>query len=189
MSGIGAIQPVSAAETWEAWQALMQATLGEAATQPAGDIHADLQALPAAEAPALPEVAPPPVSAPHETPRAATSLPAQLPSASLPGELPAAAARGVDANAAVLPMAPALMTPLALQGGPELRWRVQDAPAWRALFDNAGRDGQDDEADEADHREPLPTAELQGGAAEALPAWAQALLARLRGAATDAVSA
>ncbi|KQW49645.1 MULTISPECIES: hypothetical protein [unclassified Roseateles] len=195
MSGIGAIQPVSAAETWEAWQALMHATLGDAVTQPhlAGDMHADLQVQPAAEATleatAHPDVAPAPVSAPHETPRAATALPVQLAAAGLPGDQPVAATRTVDANAAVLPMAPVLLTPLALQGGPELRWRVQDASAWRALFDDAGRDAPHDEAD---LHEPLPLADSDADSeaeAEAMPAWAQVLLARLRGAAADPASA
>lgn len=192
--GISAIQPLSPAETWEAWQALMQASLGEAeATQPQLhadahiNIHTDLQAQ-AANAAALetqapPEVALPPVAAPHEAPRTAPALPSQPPSAGLLGDLPMAAARQVDTNAVVLPMAPLLMTPLTLQNGPELRWRVQDAPAWRRLFDDAGRDAQGDEAQQ--EAPPTPVTEES----EAAPAWAQALLARLRGAATEPGSA
>jgi hypothetical protein len=198
--GISAIQPLSAAETWEAWQALMQASLGEAeATQPQLhadahiDIHTDLQAQ-AANAAALdtqatPEVALPPVAAPHEALRTAPALPSQPPSAGLLGDLPMAAARQVDTNAVVLPMAPLLMTPLTLQNGPELRWRMQDAPAWRRLFDDAGRDAQGDDAEEEAKQEPPPKPAAPALEAEAAPAWAQALLTRLRGAATEPASA
>jgi hypothetical protein len=204
VSGIGAIQPVSPAETWEAWQALMQATLGQAdAGQPqlhvdahmdahidANVVHADMQAQPASAAAmqtqALPEVSLPPMAAAHETPRVATALQAQPPSAGLLGELPVAAARLADANAAVLPMAPVLMTPLTLQSGPELRWRVQDAAAWRALFDDAGGDAQDDDDAEARHEAP-PTPLAPD--AEVAPPWALALLTRLRSAASEPVCA
>jgi len=192
MSGISAIQPASPAETWEAWQALVQATLAETGTGAALaqldaaahiDRHSGLQAQPATGAPmqtqAPHEVALPPLSATHEAPSVATGQPA---APSLLNDLPVAAAHLADANAAVLPMAPVLMTPLALQGGPELRWRVQDAPAWRALFEDAGHEAPDD--DEAQH-ESLPMPAEQAPDAEAAPAWALALLARLRRAASE----
>lgn len=225
MSGISPIQALSPAETWEAWQALLQASAGEmggaeAPAQPGAEIGmhavADLATAMAAAAPpadrafmhapaaanAVPAQAATPVAAdavqpPAQPPapsllrshEAAQSAPApqQSPSTGLPTDLPVRIPQLGDASTAVLPMAPVLMTPLALQNGPELRWRVQDAPAWRALFDDAGRDAQppdgDDEAP-AQHAAPSPD-----DAAHEPPPWALALLARLRQAAAAPASA
>ncbi|WP_457351997.1 hypothetical protein [Roseateles sp. P5_D6] len=219
MSGIGAIQALSPAETWEAWQALMQASLGEAegtGAVAAGQPHLQPQPTEAAQplsALNLPGEASPLLQAPHahhahqvqraHEPQPATasvaqalaapdvptvavmptaqasldkpaaSSPLQAPSPGLLGDTPMAATRLADAGATVLPMAPVLMTPLALQNGPELRWRAQDAASWRQLFDDAGRDAPDEE-----EAPPLPLPEA--AEPEAMPPWALLLLARLR---------
>lgn len=197
MSGITAIQPLSPAETWEAWQALMQASLGEA--QPHGEapldghVPAPLQARPADALPAdiqvqpdVPTTAPtpaaPPLSSLREAPQAANAARPHGPG--LPVDMPVAAAHVVDSSASVLPMAPVLLTPLALQNGPELRWRTQDATLWRALFDDASRDAPDEEEPGA---LPMPTPDALE--IDAMPPWAQTLLARLREAAAAPVSA
>jgi hypothetical protein len=219
MSGITAIQALSPAETWEAWQALIQASLGEAqgaGSVEAGQPHQQPQPTEAAQplsALNLPSEASPLLQGPHahhahqvqharEPQAAAATLPqplaasdvptvavmpplqasqdkpaapspVQAPSAGLLGDTPMAAMRLADAGATVLPMAPVLMAPLTLQNGPELRWRAQDAASWRQLFEDAGRDAPDEQ-------EPplLPTPEATQP--EAMPPWAQLLLARLR---------
>jgi hypothetical protein len=227
VSGIGAIQAPSPAETWEAWQALLQATQGagdglgvaapegvepqpqlQDAPRPTGALEAanrlqdaypphhvhqagqaqDVPPAAVAEARATPDMPPvaslptPPASA--DRAQAGTPWP-QSPMAALLGDTPAAATRLADMNAAVLPMAPVLMTPLSLQQGPELRWRVQDAPAWRALFDDAGDDAGDGAQDDGQAPTPLEDAEP----ALAPPPWVQALLAKLRDAAAAPASA
>lgn len=138
MTSISAIQALTPGE---AWQAFLQEAVNEAETPPVA------QADVAAEVP--PASALLPVQAAPET-RPADSSPLTL-------------TQRAEAASVVLPMAPVLMQPLSLQNGPELRWRVQDAPAWRRLFDDAG-----------------PT--------EDVPAWARALLAQLREAAAEPVS-
>jgi hypothetical protein len=226
MSGISPVQAVSPAETWEAWQALLQAGAGEmagaeaapqpgletgvhaaadvatamattmpTATEPAGRafMHASAPAN-AVPAQAAADAAPPPTQPPapsllrsHEAAPGA-SAPLQPPSPGLPADLPVRAPQLADAGAAVLPMAPVLMTPLALQNGPELRWRVQDAPAWRTLFDDAGQHAQqpqDEDDAPAQHAAPAP----DDAAHAPPPPWAQALLARLREAAAAPASA
>ena len=246
MSGITAIQALSPAETWEAWQALMQASLGEGAGEgvhaaEAGEAHtssplqvpaathtadaaqpvtaspyaaqAQPQQMPQAQgllgghpthaahlAPAAAETQPaaqaraardvpapsaPPPTVSADRSQAAASSPVQATVLGGFGDAPAVA-RFADANAAVLPMAPVLMTPLALQNGAELRWRVQDAPTWRALFDEAGEDeaGGDQAQDE-----PVPVPMLEALQADAIPPWAQTLLARLRDATAQPLSA
>lgn len=220
MSSISPIQALSTAETWEAWQAVMQASLGEASgaeagaqvgvevgvqataqvaaalattAEPAGRAsmpattatNAAAQAQPAPDA--VQPLAQPPAPSqlrPHDSAQAASS-PLQPPSTGLPTDLPVRTPQLADASAAVLPMAPVLMTPLALQNGPELRWRVQDAPAWRALFDDAGRDAPDEDEAPAQHASAAP----DDAAHEPPPSWARALLARLREAATAPASA
>jgi hypothetical protein len=155
VSGISAIQAVSPSE---AWQALLQSTANDveppSATQAEGATE-----LPSAVAPAPVQAAP---AAGH-------------------AEAPMAVSQLAEMNATVLPMAPVLMTPLSLQQGPELRWRVQDAPAWRVLFDDADDAAQDDGEAPA----PLDDAEP----ALAPPPWVQAVLAKLREAAAAPASA
>lgn len=71
MSGIGAIQALSPAETWEAWQALMQAALAEGeggSGMEAGQPHLQTHAAEAHQplsAPTLPSEASPLLQAPH----------------------------------------------------------------------------------------------------------------------------
>lgn len=230
MSGISPIQALSPAETWEAWQAVLQASTGEmagaeAAAQPGAEMgahavadvatataaatatapeptarafmpaHATVHAAQAAQPTAQPaaDAVQPPAQPPapsllrsHES--AQNASPLQPPSTGLPTDLSLRTPQLGDASAAVLPMAPVLMTPLALQNGAELRWRVQDAPAWRALFDDAGRDAPHaDEDDEAPARHAAPSPD--DAAHEPPPPWAQALLARLRLAAAAPASA
>lgn len=157
MSGIAGIQAINPAETWQAW---LQASAAHEAEAP-----------PAAQAP----------GGTPELPQLGLSLPgpvgetgAALPSAVL--------AQPLEGTTALLPLAPALLTPLALQHGPELRWHAQDAAAWRSLFDAAG----DDEETGASPAEPDGQAVEP---AEDTPAWAHALLARLREAAESPASA
>ncbi|MDR7270928.1 hypothetical protein J2X20_003586 [Pelomonas saccharophila] len=153
MSGIGAIQAVNAAETWQAW---LQAN------------SAETQAAEQAET--APEQAP--ITAPAPAPLAPITRPA---------DMPVPAPQLADAASALLPMSPVLLQPLSLQNGPELRWRVQDAAAWRTLFDDAGGDAPPQEQESP----PEPSAP----ATEAMPTWAQALLDRLREAAATPASA
>ena len=115
MSGVSAIQAVNPAETWQAW--LQAATEAAQATAE----HAAAAEMPSVAAPAA----------------------VQTPSATQAADAPMATLQPVEANTALLPMAPVLMQPLTLQNGPELRWRVQDAPAWRRLFDEAGGEAAD----------------------------------------------
>lgn len=110
MSGIGAIQAVNPAETWQAW---LQANSAEA------------QAAEQAEA------------APEQAPIAAPA-PAPLAPIMRPADMPVPAPQLADAASALLPLSPVLLQPLSLQNGPELRWRAQDAAPWRALFDDSG---------------------------------------------------
>ncbi|MFG6460756.1 hypothetical protein ACG04Q_04165 [Roseateles sp. DXS20W] len=153
MSGIAAIQAINPAESVQAW------------LQAAAASEAEVAAL--AQAPELPQAA---LSLPGPIGEASAAPPSTL------------LAQAPDAAAAVQPLAPALLTPLALQQGPELRWRVQDAAAWRALFAAAGEDDTADASPaEPDAHAPAP--------AEDIPAWAQALLARLRDAAEAPASA
>lgn len=159
MSGISAIQAVNPAETWQAW---LQASTGEA------------------EAQATAETLAAPEQAPVAAPATAQATPA-MKAGEVAADMPVAAAHITEMAGAVLPMAPVLMQPLQLRQGPELRWRVQDGGAWRTLFDDAGAAGEEDEA------EPLP--EPPATATEPVPAWAQALLDRLREAAAAPVSA
>lgn len=159
MSGVGAIQAINPAETWQAW----------------------LQAAAANEAEA-PQAVQAPGSA-HELPQMAVPLPGAASEASAALPTTAALAQPMEAPAAVLPLAPVLMTPLALQQGPELRWRAQDASAWRALFDAAG----DDEQDTA--HTPAEDEAAVVAPVDEVPAWAHALLARLREAAVAPASA
>ncbi len=152
MSGVGAIQAVNPAETWQAW---LQTDSAEA--QPAEPAEAAPEQVPIAAASPLPST-----------------------SATRPAELPVLAPLLADAASALLPVSPVLVQPLSLQNGPELRWRAQGAEAWRALWDDAGGESRDEEP---------PTPEMQAPVVEALPAWAQALLDRLREAAAAPVSA
>ena len=164
MSGLNAISAVQSLMPSETWQALLQASLQDA--QPA-----------AADA-----------EAPVETP-----LPA--PATALPAATPATAPRAPDAvqppghaadpASVLLPLTPVALQPLPMQHGDALRWRVTDAPAWRELFDDASRDGEPD-----DEAQPDLGTVLQAASATPVPAWAQALLARLRtAAATPACAA
>jgi hypothetical protein len=151
---MNSITGIQALNPAEMWQAWLQQAGHETEAATAAEAHAP--ELPAAAAPTPAALAP-------ETPVAMAALPA-------------------EANAVVLPMAPVLMTPLSLQQGPELRWRVQDGSAWRALFDTAG----DDDEPAADPHSPE---EMAPPATEAAPDWALALLARLRAAAEAPASA
>ncbi len=163
MSGISAIQPLSPGE---AWQALLQAAAIEAEQAPAAGLTGMAAAPEGAEVP-------PPASVPQ-------SRAADAPSAPVPR---------AEAAAAVLPMTPVLLQPLSLQQGPELRWRVQDGPAWQALFDDAGA-GVGDEADaEAEGKDAQGFEAAPAVSSEAPPEWALTLLARLRAAAVEPVSA
>lgn len=158
--GISAIQALAPGE---AWQALLQASLQETA------------AAPPTTAETLMEAAAPTAVPPAPATRGPEATPPLL--------------RQPDAAGAVVPATPTLLQPLNVPQGPELRWRVADAPAWRELFDEAGR-GQDDGAAE-DAASDLPdlAAVLDAAGAEPVPAWAQSLLARLREAAASPASA
>lgn len=125
----------------------------------------EAEAQPAVEAEPTPEL-PQQVAAPSAL---------LSPSTTRPAEPPMAALQFADAASAVLPMAPVLMQPLSLQNGPELRWRVQDAKEWRLLFDDAGDETPGEQETALDQPDAAP---------EPAPAWAQALLERLREAAT-----
>lgn len=163
MSSIGAIQGITPGE---AWQALLQA-MHEA--EPA-----------AAQPPDSPtEAAAPAASAAAQAGQAAQGLPAAA-----AADAPLAVSLHAEAAAAVLPMAPVLMQPLSLQGGPELRWRVQDRPAWQQLFDDAGQETPDPAEPDDDDAPPPHVPDDAAGQDLPPPAWAQALLARLREAAT-----
>ncbi|MDR7333393.1 hypothetical protein [Roseateles asaccharophilus] len=148
------ITSIQALNPAETWQAWLQQAANETEAAPAGEAHAPEQPAAAAPAPAA----------------------AVAPQALGPLAAPA------EAHAAVLPMAPVLLTPLSLQQGPELRWRVQDGSAWRHLFDMAGDD------DEVATDSELPD-EVPEPAADAMPAWAVALMDRLREAAVAPDSA
>lgn len=155
MSGISAIQALNPGE---AWQAFLQAAVNEAEPPPA----AALEAMP-------------------DPAQASAPLPVQATAETRPTETPVTQMQRAEAASVVQPMAPVLMQPLSLQNGPQLRWRVQDAPLWRQLFDDAGSGDAQDEAP-AD-----PVAEA--GDAVAMPPWALALLGQLREAATELPSA
>ncbi|MGM9482133.1 hypothetical protein ACS5PN_13175 [Roseateles sp. NT4] len=155
MSGISAIQALNPGE---AWQAFLQAAVNEAEAPPVAQSEATAEA-----------------------PQAAAPLPAQAAPQTRPADMPASLMQRSEAAAVVIPAAPVLMQPLSLQNGPELRWRVQDAPAWRQLFDEAGSDAQEESEAEAAPPPAFATA-------EEIPAWARALLAQLREAAADAPS-
>ncbi len=168
MSGISAIQPLSPGE---AWQALLQAAALEAEQAPAAALAGT------AAAPEGAEVAPP-ASVPQA--RAADAPPAPV--------------QRAEAAAAVLPMTPVLLQPLSLQQGPELRWRVQDGAAWQALFDEAGVDSEaegeaKDEDKGEDKGQDAESLAAPAMSAEAPPDWAVVLLARLRAASVEPVSA
>lgn len=169
MSGITPIQAVGPGEGWEALLAALHAAEpAGAAPQEAGEPPAEAltaTALHAAPALALRPAAPTPPTA--HAPEAGTPT-----------------LHRADPGGAVLPMAPVLLQPLALQQGPELRWRVSDAPAWRALFDDTGPGDEPPPDDTPD----LSTV-LDAASAEPVPAWAQALLQRLRGAAAAPATA
>ncbi|WP_343625797.1 hypothetical protein [Roseateles puraquae] len=171
MSSIGSIAALNAlqsAATREAWQALLQTQVQEAQLQ---------------EAQVTPE-------APPET-AAEAALPATLPlvpsaPASRSAEPLAPVLQATDPGSALHPLTPVLLQPLTLLHGPELRWRATDAPAWRELFDDTGRRPDEEAADD----DPPDFAAVQAAAqADPMPAWAQALLARLRRAATTPASA
>lgn len=163
----------------------------------AGSLHPAHQAQPTAAdanaqaAPAGPAADTPTVAAPFSTPAShdkaqlAAPPPVQSSLTGLVGD-PAVSVRLADASSTVLPMAPVLMTPLTLQEGPELRWRAQDVAAWRQLFDDAGGAAQDEEEEEVLS---LPGSTPEDGAAEAMPPWAQLLLARLHEATSAPLSA
>lgn len=160
MSSIGAIQGITPGE---AWQAMLQA-MHEA--EPA-----------AAQPPDAPTEGPAAAAAPTaaQAGQAAQGLPAAA-----SADAPLAVTLQPETAAAVLPMAPVLLQPLSLQGGPELRWRVQDRPAWQQLFDDAGHEPGDPD----EHDAPAPPDPPADAAPDPIPpAWAQALLARLREAA------
>lgn len=155
MSGLTAIRAVQGLMPADTWQALLQASQQDASPVPAqaladATVEAPLATSPAAVSPATGQA--PDAAAPHGP----TAEPAS----------------------ALVPLAPVVLQPLSLQQGPALRWRVTDAPAWRALFDESGSsDGRDDEA------APDLAAVLQAADATPVPPWAQALLTRLRAAA------
>jgi hypothetical protein len=155
---MSSISPIQALSPGEAWQAFLQAAVNEV-DPPAAALA---QATP-------------------EAPAAAAPLPVQAAQESRPAEAPMTLLQRADAASAVLPMAPVLMQPLHLQNGPELRWRVQDAAAWRQLFDDAGGQAQDED-------EPPAAESAAVGDAEDVPPWARALLAQLREAAAEPVS-
>ncbi|HEY8878601.1 MAG TPA: hypothetical protein VIN03_13625 [Roseateles sp.] len=157
MSSISAIQALTPGE---AWQAFLQAAVNEVETPPVAQADAVAEAQSAS--------APLPVQSAPET------RPAETASLTL--------TQRAEAASVLVPLAPVLMQPLSLQNGPELRWRVQDGPAWRQLFDDAGSDAQPD-GDEA------PAPPIEAGEPEAVPPWARALLAQLREAAAEPVSA
>lgn len=190
LQAIGAIQ---AASTGEAWQALLQAALQEGA--PALPLAEPTQAAEVA-ALATPETAALTAALPSALPSTLPSAPPSAPPNATAPVSPTARAleatppllRQPDAAAAVVPAAPVLLQPLHLAQGPELRWRATDAHAWRALFDDAGREGGDRPADETpdDLADLADLAAVRDAAsAEPAPAWAQALLARLRSAAAS----
>lgn len=170
MSGINAISALQAGAPSETWQALLQASLQEA------------------------EAAPPTTLAPGSDAMAATTPAVALPAAaaSRGPDAPPPLLRQPDSTGAVLPMAPVLLQPLRLTNGPELHWRVADAPAWRQLFEDLGDDEGDNHGDNpSNSADDLPDL---GGVMEAanaapVPAWAQALLKRLREAAAAPASA
>lgn len=161
--GIGAIQALAPGE---AWQALLQASLQEGAAAPPA----------AAESPVEAAVPIGPLAVPGTpTSRGPDATPPLL--------------RQPDAAGTVVPATPALLQPLNLPQGPELRWRVADAPAWRELFDDTGRGDDHGPADEAEPD--LPDLATVGDAARAepVPAWALGLLTRLREAAASPATA
>lgn len=144
----------------EAWQVLLQAAALEAETAPSAATQAALEGGEATETPPAPAL-----------PQARAA------------DAPAAPVLRPDAAAAVLPMTPVLLQPLSLQQGPELRWRMQDGAAWRSLFDEAGA-GAEAEGRDEEGLEASPAA-----SAEVPPAWAVALMGRLRLAAVEASTA
>ncbi len=157
MSGISPIQALSPGE---AWQAFLQAAVNEAEAPPTAPLEA------------LPDAAP-----------ASAPLPVQAATQTRPADMPASLIQRTEAASVVLPMAPVQMQPLSLQSGPELRWRAQDAPVWRQLFEDAGGDAQSE-----DDGTPPPPA-IETAEAVAMPPWALALLGQLREAATEPQSA
>ncbi|RTL36308.1 MAG: hypothetical protein EKK53_23105 [Burkholderiales bacterium] len=160
MSSLPSIAAVPGLLPAEAWQALFQAQLQDA--QPA-----------AAEA-----------AAAEPLPEAPLAAPAGLPSPPRAADAAASPWRLADPAGAVVPLTPVTLAPLAAQHGPALQWRVTDAPAWRGLFDDAGGDDADD-----DGAEPGAHAAPDAAGAAPVPAWALALLTRLRTAAAAPASA
>lgn len=153
MNSISALQALSPSETWQAW-------------------------LQAAEAPA--EAVAPGESA--QTPEAPLPTATVSPTARSEASPVAAVPLPVEPASAVQPLAPALLSALSLQDGPELRWRPQDGRAWRELFEDCPDDNETPAND--------TTAELADDAQDlSPPPWAQALLARLQQAARAPASA
>lgn len=155
MSGLSAIGAVQGLMPADTWQALLQASLQEVSPVPA-------QAL--ADATVEAPLATSPAAVPPATDRVSDTITPHGPTA--------------EPSSTLVPLRPVVLQPLALQPGPALRWRVTDAPAWRELFDESARDES-----HGDDTEPDLGAVLQAADATPVPAWAQALLTRLRAAA------
>ncbi|MCF8206661.1 MAG: hypothetical protein K9J82_16390 [Methylotenera sp.] len=170
MSGIGSIAALNAlqsAATREAWQALLQPQVQD---PPPAEVP---------QAPLAPE-APPEAAIAASLPATAALLPGAL--ANRTAEPAAPLPQATDPASALHPLTPVLLQPMTLQHSPELRWRATDAPAWRELFDDTGASADDDEAADGS---PDFAAVHAAAQADPMPVWAQALLERLRRAATS----